>query len=120
LTLAVAAVAAGSAFSWAGTGAAVLAVIGTGAAMTALGAGIGAAVANAPAALTGTYVLLLVAMNLLRAVKPTWADHADPLQNMADLISRQGTASAHIALLAAWVITAILAGTAVTNRRALA
>jgi hypothetical protein len=119
-TLAVAAVAAGSAFSWAGTGPAVLAVIGTGAAMTALGAGIGAAVANAPAALTGTYVLLLVAMNLLRAVKPAWADHADPLQNMADLISRQGTAGAHIALLAAWVVAALLAGTAVTNRRALA
>jgi ABC-2 type transport system permease protein len=119
-TLAVAAVAAGPAFSWAGTGLAVLATIGTGAAMTALGAGIGAAVANAPAALTGTYVLLLVAMNLLRAVKPAWANHADPLQNMADLISRQGTAITHIAVLAGWVLTATVAGTAVTRTRALA
>jgi hypothetical protein len=39
---------------------------------------------------------------------------------MADLISRQGTAITHIALLAGWVITATLAGTAVTRRRALA
>jgi hypothetical protein len=119
-TLAVAAVAAGPAFSWAGTGLAVVATIGTGAAMTVLGAGIGAAIANAPAALTGTYGLLLVAMNLLRAVKPAWADHADPLQNMADLISRQGIAGTHIAVLAGWVLTATLAGTVVTRRRALA
>jgi hypothetical protein len=98
----------------------VVATIGTGAAMTTLGAGIGAAIANAPAALTGTYGVLLVAMNLLRAVKPAWANHADPLQNMADLISRQGTASAHIAVLAGWVLTATLAGTAVTRSRALA
>jgi hypothetical protein len=118
-TLAVAAVAAGTAFSWTGTGLAVAATIGTGAAMTVLGAGIGAAIANAPAALTGTYVLLLVAMNLLRAVKPAWADSADPLQNMADLISRHGTAGTHIAVLAAWVVTATLAGTAVTRRRSL-
>ncbi len=104
-TLVVAAVMAGSAFSWAGTGLAVAATIGTGAAMTVLGAGIGAAVANAPAALTGTYVLLLVAMNLLRAVK---------------LISRQGAAATHIAVLAGWLVTATLAGAAVTRRRALA
>ncbi|MEN3360661.1 MAG: type transport system permease protein [Mycobacteriales bacterium] len=119
-TLAVAAVAAGPAFSWVGTWPAVAATIGTGAAMTVIGAGIGAAIANAPAALTGTYGLLLVAMNLLRAVKPAWANHADPLQNMADLISRQGTAGTHIALLAGWLVVATLAGTAVTHRRALA
>lgn len=119
-TLAVAAVAAGSAFSWAGAGLAVAATIGTGAAMTVVGAGVGAAVANAPAALTGTYVLLLVAMNLLRAVKPAWANNIDPLQSMADLISRQGTAAVHTAVLAGWLATATLAGAAVTRRRALA
>jgi hypothetical protein len=78
------------------------------------------AVANAPAALTGTYALLLVAMNLLRAVKPVWANNIDPLQAMADLISRRGTAAAHIAVLAGWLAIATLAGTAVTRRRALA
>src|SRR5919197_1463729 len=77
-------------------------VAGSTLAVAVIGAGIGAAVANAPAALTGTYVLLLVAMNLLRAVKPSWANHIDPLQNMADLISRQGVAAAHIAVLAGW------------------
>jgi ABC-2 type transport system permease protein len=119
-TLAVAAVAAPAAFSWAGTGMAVVATIGTGAAMTVIGAGVGAAIANAPAALTGTYVLLLVAMNLLRAAKPAWANQIDPLQNMADLISRQGTAATHIAVLAGWLLTATVAGTAVTRRRAIA
>ncbi len=119
-TLAVAAVLAGSAFSWAGVGIAVAATIGTGAAMTAIGAGVGAAVANVPAALTGSYVVLLIGMNLLRATKPVWALHVDPLQAMADLISRQGSAGTHIAVLAGWVAVATLAGAALTRRRALA
>jgi ABC-2 type transport system permease protein len=119
-TLAVAAVAAPAGFAWAGVGLAVAATIGAGAVMTVIGAGIGAAVANAPAALTGTYVLLLVGLNLLRAVKPTWAAHVDPLQAMSDLISRQGSAAAHVALLAGWLAAATIAGTAITRRKELA
>ena len=88
--------------------------------MTTLGAGIGAAVTNAPAALTGTYVLLLVAMNLLLAVKPAWANHADPLQNMADLIGRQGSAAAHLALLAGWLLVATVAGWTIIVRASFA
>ncbi len=119
-TAAVAAVAAGSGFSWDGAGAAVATTIGVGAAMTVIGAGIGAAVANAPAALTGTYLTLLVGMNLLRVAEPAWASHLDPLQAMAELISRQGSALSHAATLAGWLVAATVAGAVVTRRRALA
>jgi hypothetical protein len=118
--LAVAAAAAGPAFSWTGTGPAIAATIGAGAAMTVIGAGIGAAATNAPAALTGTYLTLLLAMNLLRAAKPAWAAHLDPLQAMADLISQQGPALTHVAILAGWLLATTLAGAVVTRRRAVA
>ena len=51
-TFAVAAIGAG--FSWTGAGVAAVATVGAGAALTVVGAGIGAAIGNAPAALTGT------------------------------------------------------------------
>ena len=55
-TCAVAAI--GADFSWTGAGAAAVATVGAGAALTVVGAGIGAAIGNAPAALTGTYLVL--------------------------------------------------------------
>jgi hypothetical protein len=110
----------GAAISWAGVGIAVAATVATGAAMTVMGAGIGAAAANTPAALTGTYVVLLVGMNIVRNVKPTWASQVDPLENMGALIGRQGSALGHIAVLAGWLAVATLAGAALTRRRALA
>jgi ABC-2 type transport system permease protein len=114
-TFAVAAV--GADFSWAGAGTAAVATIGAGAALTVVGAGIGAAICNAPAALTGTYLVLLVGMSVLNSAKPTWGKHVDPLSAMFDLI--EGDAAARpIAVLAGWLVATAVAGIAVTRRRA--
>ena len=47
------------------------------------------------------------------------ANQVDPLQNMADLISRHGSAATHVAVLTAWLLATTIAGTIVTRRRAL-
>jgi hypothetical protein len=115
-TYAVAAV--GTDFSWTGAGAAAVATIGAGAALTVVGAGIGAAVGNAPAALTGTYLVLLVGMTVLNGAKPSWGKHVDPLAAMFDLV--QGDAAARpMAVLAGWFVATAVAGIAVTRRRAI-
>jgi ABC-2 type transport system permease protein len=117
-TFAVAAVGAGADFSWAGTGVAVVATVGAGAALTVVGAGIGAAIGNAPAALTGTYLVLLVGMTVLNSAKPVWGKHVDPLSAMFDLI--EGDAAVRpVAVLAGWLVATAVAGIAVTRRRAI-
>jgi ABC-2 type transport system permease protein len=118
-TLAVAAIGTGPDFSWAGTGVAIAATIGAGAALTVVGAGIGAAVGNAPAALTGTYLVLLVAINILNGAKPSWGKHVDPLSAVFDLV--EGDAAVRpIAVLTGWVVATAVAGILVTRRRAVA
>jgi hypothetical protein len=115
-TFAVAAI--GADFSWAGAGIAAVATIGAGATLTVVGAGIGAAVGNAPAALTGTYLVLLVGMTVLNTAKPVLGKHVDPLSAMFDLI--EGDAAARpIAVLAGWLVVTTIAGVAVTRRRAI-
>jgi ABC-2 type transport system permease protein len=117
-TFAVAAAGTGGGFSWAGAGLAAAATIGAGAALTVVGAGIGAAVANAPAALTGTYLTLLVAINVLNAAMPAWGKRVDPLAAMFDLI--EGDAAARpIAVLAGWLVVSTVAGAVVTRRRSI-
>jgi ABC-2 type transport system permease protein len=117
-TFAVAAVGTGSDFSWAGVGVAVAGTILGGAAITAVGAGIGAAVGNVPAALVGTYLVLLVGMSVLGGAKPEWAKKVDPLSALFDLI--EGDAAARpIAVLAGWLVTTTVAGIVVTRRRAI-
>jgi hypothetical protein len=116
-TFAVAAVGTGAEFSWDGIGVAIAAAIAAGAALTVVGAGIGAAVGNAPAALTGTYLVLLVAINILNGAKPVWGKRVDPLSAMFDLIEGDATARP-IAVLAGWVVVSAVAGVVVTRRRA--
>jgi ABC-2 type transport system permease protein len=115
-TFAVAAV--GMDFSWAGAGAAAIAMIGAGAALSVVGAGIGAAVGNAPAALTGTYLVLLVGMTVLNSAKPAWGRHVDPLTGMFDLIEGDATARP-VAILAGWLLATTVTGIAVTRRRSI-
>jgi hypothetical protein len=113
-TFAVAAI--GADFSWTGAGAAAVATVAAGAALTVVGAGIGAAIGNAPAALTGTYLVLLVGMTVLNGAKPTWGKHVDPLAAMFDLVEGDATARP-IAVLAGWLVVSAIAGIAVTRRR---
>jgi ABC-2 type transport system permease protein len=112
------AVAIGMDFSWAGAGTAAVATIGAGAALTVVGAGIGAAVGNAPAALTGTYLVLLVGMTVLNSAKPAWGKQVDPLSAMFDLVEGDATARP-IAVLAGWLLVTTIAGIAVTRRRSI-
>jgi ABC-2 type transport system permease protein len=107
----------GTDFSWTGAGVAAAATVGAGAALTVVGAGIGAAVGNAPAALTGTYLILLVGMTVLNGAKPTWGKHVDPLAAMFDLVEGDATARP-IAVLAGWLVVTAIAGITVTRRRA--
>jgi ABC-2 type transport system permease protein len=115
-TYAVAAV--GTDFSWDGAGIAAIATIGAGAALTVVGAGIGAAIGNAPAALTGTYLVLLVGMTVLSSAKPEWGKKVDPLSAMFDLVEGDA-ASRPIAVLAGWLVATAVAGIAVTRRRSI-
>jgi hypothetical protein len=115
-TFAVAAI--GADFSWTGAGAAAVATVGAGAALTVVGAGIGAAIGNAPAALTGTYLVLLVGMTVLDGAKPAWGKHVDPLAAMFDLVEGDAT-TRPIAVLAGWLVVSAIAGIAVTRRRAI-
>ena len=108
----------GTDFSWTGAGVAAAATVGAGAALTVVGAGIGAAVGNAPAALTGTYLILLVGMTVLNGAKPTWGKHVDPLAAMFDLVEGDAT-TRPIAVLAGWLVVTAIAGVAVTRRRSI-
>lgn len=116
-TFAVAAVGTDPGFSWDGAGTAITATVAAAAAMTLVGAGIGAAVANAPAALTGTYVVLLVVLGILRGVRPGWADNLDPVNATAQLIDGSATGRP-VAVLLGWVLATTVAGAVVTRRRA--
>jgi hypothetical protein len=115
---AVAALGSDPGFSWQGAVPAALATVATGALLTVIGAGIGAAVANAPAALTGTYLTLLVGMTILNGAKPDWGRNVDPLGATFNLIGQDGgTRSA--AVLAGWLVVTTVAGAVVTRRRAI-
>lgn len=113
---AVAAVGAEPGFSWQGAVPAAVATVATGAVLTVVGAGIGAAVANAPAALTGTYLVLLVGMTILNGAQPEWGRNVDPLAATFNLIGQDGGARS-VAVLAGWVLMSTVAGALVTRRR---
>lgn len=115
-TFAVAAVGTGADFAWTGLPVAVAGTILAGAALTVVGAGIGAAVGNAPAALTGTYLFLLVAINILNTAKPSWGKNVDPLSAVFDLVEGDATARP-VAVLTGWVLASAAAGILVTRRR---
>ena len=68
----------GAVGSWDGAGRAFLMVAVAGAAFALIGAGVGAAVGNTPAALTGIYLLDLGVLPVLQTVKPELADKIDP------------------------------------------
>ena len=117
-TFAVAAVGTDPGFSWQGAGVAAVATVACGAALTVVGTGIGAAVANAPAALTGTYLVLLIVINILNGAKPAWGKNVDPLGATFDLIGQNG-GTRPVAVLAGWVLVSTVAGAVVTHRRAI-
>ena len=107
----------GPAVPFAGIGWTVLVVAIAGAAFTLIGAGVGAALGNTPAALTGVYLLNLGVLPLLQTFKPALADKIDP--GNAILSLAQGDHQAlSVTILAVWVGVALIAGTVMNRRRA--
>ncbi len=104
---------------WFAAGQAVTAVIASGAAFAVIGAGIGAAVGNSAAAMTGTYLTVLGILPVVNSVKPEIAEKLDPASSIVTL-AQQGAATTPIAVIAGWVIVSTIAGVLITRRRSVA
>lgn len=102
--------------TWTATGQAVTAVIASGAAFAVIGAGIGAAVGNSAAAMTGTYLTVLGVLPVLSAVRPEIAEKLDPASAVVTL-AQHGAATTPIAVIAGWVVVSTVAGYLITRRR---
>ena len=107
----------GLSVSFDGVGRAVLLVGIGGAAFALIGAGVGAALGNTPAALTGVYLVDLGVLPLLQVFKPALADDIDPGNAVLDLAQANDQAQA-VTVLVVWVAVALVAGAAMTRRRA--
>ncbi|MCZ2858676.1 hypothetical protein [Blastococcus sp. VKM Ac-2987] len=117
LSLAVIAVVGVDDVNWDGTARALVAVVGAGAAFAVTGAGVGAAVANTPAALTALYLLILGVLPLVRMGKPELGEKLDPAQATLELAQGvHGTQS--VLVLVGWVVVSSVAGWVLTHRRA--
>jgi ABC-2 type transport system permease protein len=103
--------------AWTGIGQAIGVVIASGAAFAVIGAGIGAALGNSPAALTGTYLTMLGVMPILSVLKPTWAEKLDPVSSVVNLAQGYSTTTP-ILVIAGWVVVSTVAGTVISRRRA--
>ena len=105
--------------SWDGALGAMATVALSGAAFAVIGAGVGAAVGNAPAALTGLYVTVLGVIPVAGVFLPdvvSWLD----LDN-AVLVLAQGQDQTKAAVvLAGWIVVSTVAGVLVTRRRQVA
>ncbi len=105
--------------SWDGAGRAVATAIASGAAFAVTGAGVGAALTNTPAALTGLYLVILGVLPVVRTFKPEVGSRLDPAE--AVLALAQGDAIGRsVLILAGWTVVALVAGAVVTRRRAVA
>ena len=103
--------------SWDGVPRAVIVVVAAGALFAVTGAGVGAALGNTPAALTGLYLIILGVMPVLHGVKPEIATTIDPANAVLELAQGNETTTS-IAILSTWVLVSVVAGTVVTRRRA--
>jgi hypothetical protein len=88
-----------------------------GAAFAVIGAGIGAALGNSPAALTGTYLTVLGVLPILQAFKPEIAEKIDPVTSVVE-IAQFGWSTTPVLVIAGWVVVSTAVGAAVTRRRA--
>jgi hypothetical protein len=103
--------------SWDGVPMAMGVAVAAGAAFAVIGAGVGAAMANTPAALTTLYLLVLGGMPALRLVEPEITSKLDPTDAVLQLSTGNGTVS-HSLTLVGWVVVTTVAGAIITRRRA--
>ena len=105
--------------SWDGVPRAIGVVVAAGAAFAVVGAGVGAAVGNSPAALTGLYLTVLGVMPVLRLAQPGIAEKLDPADATLGLALGSG-GTTQVLVLTGWVLVSLVAGAVVTRRRAVA
>jgi ABC-2 type transport system permease protein len=103
--------------SWDGAGRAVVAMVGVGAAFAVIGAGVGAALANSPASLTGLYLVILGVIPVVNQFKPEIGMKIDPSNATMNLAQGIETTQS-IAIVAGWVIVGLTAGAILNHRRA--
>lgn len=87
-----------------------------GAAFAVIGVGIGAAVANTPAALAGTYLTLFVTPPLLHSVAPSFVEAVDPRSAIIGLAVGDPSI-ARLAAITGWLALTLGAGAVLTHRR---
>ena len=102
---------------WDGIGRSFSVAVVAGAAFAVVGAGIGAALGNSPAALTGTYLTVLGVLPILQAFKPAIAEKIDPVTSVVD-IAQFGWSTTPVLVIAGWVVVSTAVGAVVTRRRA--
>ncbi len=102
---------------WTAIGRAFGVAVLAGAAFAMIGAGIGAALGNSPAALTGSYLVFLGVMPVLQAFKPTVSEKLDPVTSVVNL-AQFGWATTPLLVIAGWVVVSTALGTLITRRRA--
>jgi ABC-2 type transport system permease protein len=103
--------------AWTGIGRAIVVVVAAGAAFAVTGAGLGAALGNSPAALTGTYLTMLGVMPILQVLKPALAEKIDPVSSVVNLAQGASTTTPAL-VIAGWAVVATVAGAVITGRRA--
>ena len=103
--------------SWTAVDRSFAVAVAAGAAMTVAGAGIGAALGNSPAALTGTYLTVLGVLPILSAFKPEIAEKLDPASSIVNL-AQFGWDLTPALVLVGWAVISTAIGAYVTRRRA--
>jgi ABC-2 type transport system permease protein len=103
--------------AWTGLGRSLVVVLAAGAAFAVTGAGIGAALGNSPAALTGTYLTMLGVMPILSLVRPTWAEKLDPTAAIVNM-TQFGITTTPVLVIVGWVVVSVTVGALITRRRA--
>ncbi|WP_040338961.1 hypothetical protein [Candidatus Blastococcus massiliensis] len=117
LSLAIVAAVGADGLSWDGAGQAMATAVGTGAAFSVIGAGVGAAMANTPAALTTLYLLIMGVLPMVRMWNPELGEWLDPAH--ATMLLAQGEAETRsLVAIGGWMAVASAAGWILTSRRA--
>ena len=102
--------------AWTGIGRSLAVAVAAGAAFALVGAGVGAALGNSPAALTGTYLTMLGVMPILQVVKPPLAEKIDPVSSVVD-IAQFGWTTQPVLVITGWVVVATVLGAVISRRR---
>jgi hypothetical protein len=102
--------------SWDEAPRALAVVVAAGAVFAVIGAGVGAALGNTPAALTSLYLVILGVLPLVESVKPEIAAKLNPAEAVMNL-SQGHLQTASVLILSGWVVVSLAAGAVLTRRR---